>query len=30
MSYDGDTWYMGRLYEELKITLALANFHLHD
>ena len=22
MSYGGDTWYMGRIYEELKIMLA--------
>ena len=30
MSYGGDTWYMGRIYEELKLRLRLANFHLHN
>ena len=31
MSYGGDTWYMGRIYEELqKLHLRLANFHLHN
>ena len=25
MSYGGDTWYMGRIYEELKITLAFGH-----
>ena len=32
MSYGGDTWYMGRIYEELKnkLHLHLANFHLHN
>ena len=31
MSYGGDTWYMGRIYEELKnLRLHLANFHLHN
>ena len=34
MSY-GDTWYIGRMYEELKKKkkkkhLHLANFHLHN
>ena len=29
MSYGGDTWYMGRIFEELKITLAFGYFHLH-
>ena len=31
MSYGGETWYMGRVYEELKkLHVRLANFHLHD
>ena len=31
MSYGSDTWYMGRIYEEIKKTrLRLANFHLHN
>ena len=31
MSYGGDTWYMGRIFKELKkIRLRLANFHLHN
>ena len=30
MSYGGKTWYIGRIYEELKIRLHLANFHLHN
>ena len=30
MSYGSDTWYIGRIYEELeKLRLRLANFHLH-
>ena len=29
MSY-GEIWYMGRIYEELKLRLRLANFHLHN
>ena len=31
MSYGTDTWYMGRIYEELKnVCLRLANYHLHN
>ena len=31
MSYGSDTWYMSRIYEELKkLRLRLANFHLHN
>ena len=31
MSYGGDTWYMGTIYEELKkLRLRLVNFHLHN
>ena len=32
MSYGGDTWYMGRRFEELKnyACIKLANFHLHN
>ena len=29
MSYGGETWHMGRIYEELK-KMSLANFHLYD
>ena len=29
--YSADTWYMGRIYEELKkLRLRLGNFHLHN
>ena len=31
MSDGGETWYMGRIYRELKkLCLHLANFHLHN
>ena len=30
MSYGSNTWNMSRILEELKNTLALANFHLHN
>ena len=32
MSYGGDTCYMGRIFEKLKIyaSLRLATFHLHN
>ena len=31
INYGGDTWYMGRIYEDLKkLCLHLSYFHLHN